>query len=1307
MKQLKLRTKLLTAGLMVMAVPAIVIGVTAVVESTRTITDLARKRMGNTAESLAGGLDLVLHEQIAKIRNISYFNSVMEAAEENMREGENGRNEIAVAQKELTKIKNAEGDRLESIVLIGKDRMVFASSDNGKFIGLDLTGRKYLDRAFNGEYNIGEVVISRGTGKVICIAACPIYGPDGKEILGAVAMDMAMEFLTGVVEEIGTGKSGYAYLVNRSGLYITHPDKENILKGNISKIKGMGAMLDESSRGNEGVVQYEIEGVPQFAAFAPVPISGWTVVNTVPENDLYGSAHITRNIIVVTAIVFFVLAAVFFYIFARGLTQPLLQLADASNKIAGGDLDIEVSGKSRQDEIGTLARAFHDMTESLGKARKDTRRSDWLKTGIARLNDVMRGDPDVATLAANVIAEMARYLDAQVGAFYTMDNESRSGLSLVGSYAYTKRKNLPNVFKPGEGLVGQAALEKRQICIGNVPEDYIKVTSGIGDRVPRFICVTPFLYEERVKGVVELGTFEEIGDQGMEYLSQAMQAVAIAVESANGRTRLAEALQDSQQYSAELQTQQEELRTVNEELEEQTRRLQDSEERLKGQQEELRVSNEELEEKNELLERQKQEVETARLQIQEKAEEVALASRYKSEFLANMSHELRTPLNSLLLLAQSLEQNKEGNLTEDQVESAGVIRNSGSDLLNLINEILDLSKIESGRMDLHMATALISDIADGIRADFDHVARDKGLFLEINTVPETPSAFMTDVKRVEQILRNLVSNAVKFTETGGVTVTFGPPVEGVDLSRSGLDPTQTMEISVKDTGIGVLPEDQKRIFEAFQQSDAGTARKYGGTGLGLSISRDLTHLLGGEIQLESTPGSGSTFTLYLPLSAEGRKKAQQKSLKEKKHDSRPGELIKEGGGAESLIPDQRPQLTDDRKSLSTGDRVILVIEDDFNFTRVLFDTCHERRFKCLLASSGEAGLELAGQYLPDGIILDIRMPGMDGWAVLDALKNNIRTRHIPVHVISVEEATTESMRKGAVGHATKPITREELEHAFEKLEQISEEKKKRLLIVEDDENMRRSIKQLIGDGDVEVDEAGTAEQALEALRSTRYGCLVLDLGLPDMKGAELLTAIEREGITIPPVIVHTSRDLTEQEEMDLREHTESIVIKDVRSQERLLDEVSLFLHRMVGRLPDKKKQMIRNLHETDILFKDKKVLIVDDDMRTTFALSRLLDDRGLTTLKAANGGQALKTLEREPDTDMVLMDIMMPMMDGYETIKRIREQDRFRKLPIIAFTAKAMPEDRIKCIEAGASDYLPKPVDQERLISMMRIWLYR
>ncbi|MBU2552509.1 MAG: response regulator [Proteobacteria bacterium] len=973
-------------------------------------------------------------------------------------------------------------------------------------------------------------------------------------------------------------------------------------------------------------------------------------------------------------------------------------IAGIAEQIARGNLEVEI-GSGVEEATGIRA-AIVAMLGALRENRDRTAREDWLKTGIARLDETMRGDPGIEDLASRVISEVCAYLEAQLGALYLMQNGTTPALRLVSSYAYTQRKNLSNVFQPGEGLVGQAALEKKQILIRNVPEDYVRVTSGLGEGVPRFLCVTPFMHEGRLKGVVEIGALGDMTDAELEYLDRAMPALAVAIESAASRTHLARSLEESQRLSTELQAQQEELQTANEELEEQAQRLEESAERLQAQQEELRVMNEELEEKNDLLERQKKDVELARKDIAKKAEELALASKYKSEFLANMSHELRSPLNSLLLLAQGLIQNQEGNLTGDQVRSAEIIHGSGRDLLNLIDEILDLSKIEAGRMDIHSGVLSVTDLAEGLRASFSHLAVEKGIGLDVSVDEKAPRKIESDRKRVEQVLRNLVSNAIKFTETGSVSIRFGRPAAGIRLSRSGLAEGDCLAVAVRDTGIGIEPEKQGIIFEAFQQADGGTSRKYGGTGLGLSISRELARLLGGEIQLESQPGQGSTFTLYLPARAAGAAVP----------DGTPARGFP--GAAASFPPpsglkNPAVQIEDDRENLDGADRVILVIEDDPEFARILYKKCHERGLKCLVAPTGEAGLELAAKHLPGAVILDIRLPGMDGWSVLNALKEDVRTRHIPVHVASVEEPSTDGLRQGALGHATKPLSLEDIQQIFGKLEQVMTGKPRRVLVVEDDPEIRRQTVELIGDKDVLTDEARNGVQALEALRSGGYDCMVLDLGLPDMSGGELLEKAEQEGLKLPPVVVHTARDLTRDEELELREYAGSIVIKDVRSQERLLDEVSLFLHRVVSQMPEQKRRMIRDLHDVDAILRDRKVLVVDDDMRTTFAVSKLLTARGLKALKAENGERALRLLDQEPDVDLVLMDVMMPVMDGYETMKRIRAQDRFEKLPIIALTAKAMPEDREKCLAAGASDYLPKPVDDGRLFSMMRVWLSR
>ncbi|HOG15903.1 MAG TPA: PAS domain S-box protein [Syntrophales bacterium] len=959
-----------------------------------------------------------------------------------------------------------------------------------------------------------------------------------------------------------------------------------------------------------------------------------------------------------------------------------------------------MQGRPRLNERGEVVRMVglvRDVTERAA--------SDWIKTGIARIDEAMHGDPDLETMGNRLIAEVAGTLGAQVGAFYLMD-ENRQYLSFASGYAYARPEGVPERFRLGEGLIGQAALGKREFLVHDIPDDYIKVTSGLGDGRPRSLVVLPLVHEDRVKGVIEIASLSMFTDFQRDYLQRAVRICAINVEAAQNRERLARALAESRELTEELRQQHEEQKATNEELEKQAQRLTLSEEELKAQQIRLQAANEELRESNESLERQKREVEAAnrdlsiaRKDLEEKAEQLATASQYKSEFLANMSHELRTPLNSILLLARFLAGNKEGNLTAEQVESAGIVYRSGNDLLALIDDILDLSKIEVGRMELTPERTPVQHVADALTAGFGRMAEDRGLRLAITVRPDCPQTILVDRKRFEQILRNLLSNALKFTEEGGVTVDFGRPGPGVDLSRSGLDPRTSLAVAIRDTGIGIQKDKQELIFEAFQQAEKGTARKYGGTGLGLSISRELAHLLGGEIHLESEAGKGSVFTLYIP------EEMRQVPQKEKTDSLR---MPRETTPKTTRIPALQ-QIPDDRDRLDREDRTILIVEDDAAFAGLLADQCHERGFKCLVTATGEEGLALARSHHPSGVILDLRLPGMDGWAVLAALKESPETRHIPVHIMSVEEETIQAFRKGAIGFLSKPVEKEGLDEAFRKIEATFSKGIKDLLVVEDDDTLRGTIVKLVGNGDVQTTEAATGEETIRCLRSKRFDCMILDIGLPDMTGFELIEALKGMGdVAVPPIVVYTGRELTRDEEILLREYSESIIIKGVRSEERLLDEVSLFLHRMVDGMPEAKRRVIADLHDSDAMFRGRTILIVDDDMRNVFALSRVLNERGMKLLKAENGRKALDVLKQEgASVDLVLMDIMMPVMDGYEAMRMIRAEERFAKLPIIALTAKAMMADRQRCIAAGASDYLPKPVDVGRLLSVMRIWLYR
>ncbi|WP_108650318.1 response regulator [Dongshaea marina] len=1019
--------------------------------------------------------------------------------------------------------------------------------------------------------------------------------------------------------------------------------------------------------------------------------------------------QISLLLLILTALVVAVIAV----LLTRRIVRPILALSAGADRISSGDLQQEIESSST-NEIGGLADSFNQMLRNLRSTREQTAALDWLKTGQAGLNEVTRGEQDLASLGNNIISYLAQYLDAEIGAIYLAEE---GHLRMIGSYAYSQRKNLSNEFAPGEGLIGQAALEKKPILLTNCPDDYIRIQSGLGESVPHNILVFPVVKDGQTLSVIELGSFEVFGEAKQEFMQEVSPAISSILKTVNAQVQTQKLLEETQAQSRQLQTQQEELRvaneelqsqqeelkTANEELQEQTGRLRASEESLQAQQEELRVTNEELEEKNEQLENQTREVEQAREDVEEKAEALAQASKYKSQFLANMSHELRSPLNSLLLLADSLRQNKEGNLNEDQVESAGIIFDSGNDLLSLINEILDLSKIEAGRMDLNLESVALDELGDEVKAGFGHLARAKGLKLEIELTEVLPEKITTDRKRLMQILKNLVSNAIKFTEHGEIAIHFRVPEDSVRFKHSGLSVEQSLAIEVSDTGIGLAADKQKMIFEAFQQADGGTARRYGGTGLGLAISRELANLLGGEIQLESEPGKGSTFTLYLPLAMT----QPEIDVETKAHfplEKPPAPKLQIKSAAKPVVT----PFADDRNQLEDDKQTLLVIEDDVNFAKILYQHARDHHFNCLVALTGEEGLELAKQHQPTAITLDLKLPGVDGWAVLGCLKDDPQTRHIPVHIISSLEGDAESLRRGAIGHLAKPATQKDLEDVFGRIEAISSQQLKRLLLVEDSRGDRKAVTELLDGMEIIIDEVESGEEAFEALRQQKYDCVILDLGLRDMDGGELLRKLNHESkVDIPPVIIYTARDLTRDEEIELREYASTIVLKNVRSQERLLDEVSLFLHSVVSDMPEQKQKIISNLHDTDSMLINRKVLVVDDDMRTMFALSKLLSSHGLVVLRAEDGAKALEVLGSAPDIELVLTDIMMPGMDGYETIEKIRAQERFRKLPIIALTAKAMAEDRERCFAVGASDYLPKPVDQTRLLSMLRVWLYR
>lgn len=993
----------------------------------------------------------------------------------------------------------------------------------------------------------------------------------------------------------------------------------------------------------------------------------------------------------------------------RLMRTNLLSKVRIAEAVASGDYGVRVETVSDEDVLG---KSLAIMTKSLKDSAESNARTDWVKSGRNKLNAVIAGESDLRSLCSNVISFLAGYMNAQIGAIYALSSDDR--LVLTGSYAFTKRKDLADSYALGQGLVGQAALEKNMISLSNIPEDYIRINSSLGDAHPRSIVVLPLLHVGELKGVIELGSFEEFSDTKLELLQAVSEAMGVALESVDSQEKLRALLEKTRLQADKLQAQQEELRVSNEELEQQSSALRSSEEELRQQQEELQSINEELEEKNNFLELQRaemgiknNELNNIRKGLELKARELELTTRYKSEFLANMSHELRTPLNSLLLLSRSLMENALGNLNDDQVEYSRIIHRSGNDLLSLINEILDLSKIEAGKMTITPEDVPVDSLVEAMAASFKPLADEKQLALTFHVDEQVPALIRTDRQRIEQILRNLLSNAIKFSDQGSVSLSLRPPAPAECAGLDGLSEENALAVAVTDTGVGIAPEKQQEIFEAFRQVEGGTDRKYGGTGLGLTISRELAKLLNGALRLQSTPGQGSTFTLVIPLRFDQGSADRQLGAESPAQDVEepPKQVQAEARGA--VAARQVKHLADDRDGASAGPGYILIIEDDQAFARVLMDQCHSKGFGVLHAVSGEEGIELARKHPVGGVVLDIRLPGMNGWQVLEEFKQDPELRHIPVHIMSAEEATLDAQKKGAVGFLAKPASRENLDDALERLEGFMSKKVKDLLVVEDNQDMRKGVLSLLSDANIRIQEADTGAKALAAMRQCRFDCVILDLGLPDMTGFELLNLIEQDkNLHIPPIIVYTGRELTREEEQALHGHAESIIIKGVKSEERLVDETALFLHQVVKAMPTKKRELIATLYDKDKALRDKVILLVDDDMRNLYALSHVLQEKGLNVLKAEDGRKALEMLEARQDVSLVLLDIMMPVMDGYETLAHIRANPRLTRLPVIALTAKAMLEDKERCIASGASDYLSKPVDLDRLLSKLRVWLY-
>ncbi len=979
---------------------------------------------------------------------------------------------------------------------------------------------------------------------------------------------------------------------------------------------------------------------------------------------------------------------------AANLTTQVRAIAEVATAVTKGDLTRSI-GVAASGEVASLKDNINEMIRNLRETTQKNSEQDWLKTNLAKFSRMLQGQKELLPVSKLILRELAPVVTAQHGVFYIMDqSKGDPKLRMLASYAYTERKSLASEFALGEGLVGQAAVERERILLTNAPTDYIRISSGLGDAPPLSIVVLPIVFEGQVKAVMELASFERFSPTHQTFLEQLAESIGIVLNTIEANMRTEELLKQSQSLAHELQSQQEELQQTNAELETKARLLV---------------------EQNAEVERKNREVELAKQALEEKAEQLALTSKYKSEFLSNMSHELRTPLNSLLILSKQLADNMDGNLTTRQVDFARTIHSSGSDLLTLINDILDLSKIESGTVTVELGEVLFVDIHDQMERTFRHVAEGKGLAFNVELDADLPAAIYTDAKRVLQVLKNLLANAFKFTADGRVDLRVLLANDGWRRDHETLSRAKrVVAFTVSDSGIGIAPDKQRVIFEAFQQADGSTSRKYGGTGLGLSISREITRLLGGEITLVSTPNFGSTFTLYLPQVYMAPRRTQLDALSA--GDGPPPVQADEDGtnGSGAAAQDGGPDLSqrlrfvfdevdDDATRIIAGDPVVLIVEDDPDFARVLLHTVRERGFKGLIALRGDTGLALARRYCPRAITLDLHLPDTDGWAVLERLREDAATRHIPIHIITGEETVEAPALDKLVTILRKPVTRETLLQAFGSVPGDAEVK--RLLIVEDDDVQRQAIASLIGSDNVQAMGVGTASEALAMLESQTFDCAIVDLKLPDMTGARLIEKIRKQAaLTDLPIIVYTGKELSRRERTRLGKSAQTIVMKDERAPERLLEDVTLFLHRVIAQRSES-RSAIEALAPPDGSLAGRKVLIIDDDVRNIFALTSLLERHDVQVFSAENGRSGIDLLLETHGIDLVLMDVMMPEMDGYETMRAIRDIPRFQSLPIIALTAKAMRGDREKCINAGASDYVAKPVDSAQLISVLNVWL--
>lgn len=1167
------------------------------------------------------------------------------------------------------------------------------------------------------------------TGHPLC-SDLALYGPAGKEKtlftaqlmvdesgeeIGVLVMQIKLQKINDLMADIsGLGETGQVFLVGNDGILrsnLRNAKSKQVLSSPINNVLVTQWLEREEVRhsvshdkkdlvsGNyEGVIYMGQSGNNVLGISTDLDSLGqydmhWLMIAEIDEAEALAAANNLRSMLITIFSITVALILLIAAFLTRRMIMPLLNLTAWAKQISAGDLAIRKMNPP-SNEIGTLYQAVSDMVGSLREMIKIKDRQDWLKTGETGLNKEMRGEGSTDTVGQNIISYLCQYLDLPVGAFFAYENDK---LCFTAGYACKLNYADGAEFVLGEGLVGQVAQDRKKIYLQNVPENYLnlEIRSGLGALPPQTLLLLPLVCENRVQGVLEFGSNRFLTEEEINFLEHISESAAIAIQSANSRQQLHDFLQQTQDQAEELQAREEELTVNNRELERANK--------------ELERTGAELEEHSSLLQDQAVQLKRQQEILKERNKKIELSNKYKSEFMANMSHELRTPLNSILLLSSLMADNKNNDLSEGDVESVKTINKAGNDLLNLINEVLDLAKVESGRMEIEVEDVKIDSIIHNMRHLFQPICENNGIEYRLTIDDEFPQSFRTDQSRLEQILKNFLSNSCKFTKKGGISLRMSR-VKGLETELLSSLPEnfrapQYLAFSVTDTGVGIAKEKQDLIFEAFHQEDGGTRRQYGGTGLGLSISREIAKYLGGHIALTSEPGHGSTFALIVPEQSVG---VASNDNAEKVVSQKKGK--KSFSHAPETVPAQKvaPYVVDDRKNIQDDDKILLIIDDDPDFAKIVLNMAREQQFKVLVAENGESGLQLADLHQISAIVLDIELPGMSGWSVLSRLKESSATRHIPVHVISASDRDSEALKMGALNFLTKPVDARVLYEALAELKNVGTFRRKKLLIVEDDASLSQALNKFFMSDDIELFHADSGAQALAALKDTIPDCVILDLGLPDMDGEYLLQNIqEMEDLHKIPIIVYTGRDLTSSQKALLDQYSRKTIMKDGGSSyERLLAEITLFMHRVEKDLPAKHQEIIQNFYNREDIFIGKKILLVDDDMRNVFSLRKILADKSMKVVVAKHGQEALEQLKNNPDVNLVLMDIMMPVMDGFEAMAKIRQKDKFKKLPIIALTAKAMKGDRKKCIDAGASDYLTKPIDKERLFSLLRVWLY-